>query len=90
MIKLQPAEWEEIFNKIKIEYANTPSVYMIRGTMRRVLGFTVREHQRWTPAVPAISESVDIIVRNMGYMSLEICLDFYDDTQETFFRLKYI
>jgi len=90
MIKLQPAEWEDILDKIKVEYETTPSVYMIRSTMRRVLGFTVREHQRWTPVVPAISGPVDIVVRNMGYMSLEICLDFYDDAQETLFRLKYI
>ena len=78
MITLEPDQWEGILDKIKIEYADTPSVFLIRGTMRRVLGFTVREHKAWVPKMSG------------GYTKLEICLDFYSEYQETFFRLKYL
>ena len=78
MIKLQPAEWEDILDKIKVEYISTPSVFLIRGTMRRVLGFTVREHKEWVPKMSG------------GYTDFQIYLDFYSESQETFFRLKYL
>ena len=49
------------------------SVMLMRSVMRRELGFTVREHHRW----------------NGDHYQDQICLDFFDDRQETWFRIKY-
>lgn len=46
---------------------------LIRRTMRRELGFTPRYHVHWN---------------GRHYRDL-VCLDFFDDRQETWFRLKY-
>ena len=51
----------------------TPSWTLIRTTMRRELGFTTRQHHHW----------------NGRYYQDLICLDFFDDRQETWFRLRY-
>ena len=51
------------------------SVMMIRSKMKEELGFTVREHRWYT--------------EQHGSMK-QICLDFYDDAKETWFRLKYL
>lgn len=51
-----------------------PSHLLIRDVMKRELGFTSRRHRRW----------------NNEHYVFDICLDFYDDTKETWFRLKYL
>ena len=51
------------------------SVMMIRSKMKEELGFTVREH-RWYSEQHGTQK--------------QICLDFYDDAKETWFRLKYL
>ena len=44
MLTLTPKEWSEIRKRLKEDYAWKPSVFMIRETMRRELGFTPRYH----------------------------------------------
>ena len=51
------------------------SVMMIRSKMKEELGFTVREHRWYT--------------EQHGSMK-QICLDFYDESKETWFRLRYL
>jgi len=52
-----------------------PSYLLVRSVTKRELGFTPRTHSVW-----------DV---KTGYTT-EICLDFYDDSKETWFRLKYL
>lgn len=80
-IKLTAKEWRQIRHRLQEEYQTTPSVMLIRGVMRRELGFTTRYHREWVPA-PGYD----------GYGSYEdiMYLDFFDDDLETFFRLKYL
>jgi hypothetical protein len=59
----------------KLSKENPPSVMLIRYRMREVLGFTVRVQQEQTGSF-----------RWTDY----IMLDFYSESMETFFRLKYI
>ena len=75
MLTLTPNEWKYIRNKLKEDYAWKPSVFMIRETMRRELGFTPRFHSEYTD--------------QSGYIEV-VCLDFYSDEAETFFRMKYL
>lgn len=81
-ITLSYSEWDTIFNKIKLEYNSTPSVYLIRDKMRSVLGFTVREHRR-----TANEDNIDI--RDIRDMFGEIHIDFYNEQAKTMFILKY-
>ena len=80
-IKLTAKEWKRIRNQLQIEFEMKPSVFMLREVMKRELGFTTRYHREWVPA-PGYD----------GYGQYEdfVFLDFYNDEQETFFRLKYL
>lgn len=78
MIKLTLTEWAAIRERLVQEYP--PSVIIIREVMKRELGFTVRRHREWIEQ-PG----------HEGYYPRDnIYLDFYNDNQETFFRLKYL
>ena len=48
---------------------------MIRSVQKRELGFTVRYHQDF--------DQYNRVVNT-------VCLDFYDDAKETWFRMKYL
>ena len=50
---------------------------MIRDKMKRVLGFTVREHTAWIPKPDG------------GYTDYQIHLDFYNEKKRTMFLLKF-
>jgi hypothetical protein len=66
-------EWNKIWKKLKRDYP--PSVYLIRSNMKKVLGFTVREHQYFDKD-------------NLWYTS-KIMLDFYQESHRSMFLLKY-
>lgn len=97
-IVLRHSEWNLILERIKQDYKDTPSVYVIRGRMREVLGFTVREHAEWI-ADPKYKKDNDTLrltaTIDTGWYAGKIHqktirLDFYDDVKETFFRMKYL
>lgn len=75
MISLSVKEWTRIRKLLKEEYAWKPSIFMIREVMRRELGFTTRLHQEYQ--------------EQTGYIET-VCLDFYNDAAESWFRLKYL
>lgn len=76
MITLTEQQWTQIRKQLKAEYGWKPSVLLIRETMRRELGFTTRQHTAWS--------------HTDKQYEIAICLDFYDDAAETFFRMKYL
>ena len=74
MITLTEKQWGKIHKLIAQEY---PASYLlIREVQKRELGFTTRRHRYW--------DTSDT------YWKEEICLDFYDEAKETWFRLKYL
>ena len=75
MITLTVKEWSRIRNQLRVEYADKPSIFMIRDTMRRELGFLPRFHRTYS--------------EHRGTEEV-VYLDFYSDPSETMFRLKYL
>lgn len=82
---LKHREWEQVFAKIKEEYADTPSIYLMRNKMRTQLGFTVREHRNYN------EQDVEYDLNNdwRDYRS-QIHIDFYSESAKTMFVLKYL
>jgi hypothetical protein len=74
-VKLSLAQWEDIQDKIRNDYP--PSVTLIRSKMKRVLGFTVREHREY------------IAKMDGGYSNTTIHLDFYQEKYKSLFLLMY-
>lgn len=72
-VVLTVEQWKTIRSELQTEHPKT--VFMIRDKMKRVLGFTVREHRQW-----------DAGVVNMNF---EIHLDFYNERKRTMFLLKF-
>jgi hypothetical protein len=82
MIKLHPDHWQTIRKRLIAEYP--ASVMLIRGRMREVLGFTVREHHQW------VELGKNENGRAYGQTQFWICLDFYNNAMESWFHLKYM
>ena len=72
-VVLTVEKWKIIRTELQTEHPKT--VFMIRDKMKRVLGFTVREHKRWDEGVVN--------------MMFEIHLDFYSERKRTMFLLKF-
>lgn len=84
-IRLEVNEWRLIRERIWQDYP--PSYTLMSSVTRRELGFTVRNHKEY-----ADSED-ELIYDQHGNWSpyrTVICLDFYDDVKETYFRVKYL
>jgi len=84
-LKLTLDEWQKI--NIEIAKHHPRSVWMVRPKMRKVLGFTPREHTEWLGYYDDVSPE-DRKTGRHGYKK-SIHLDFYDDAQRTMFLLKY-
>jgi hypothetical protein len=74
-IALTVSQWQRIREEMHNDYPKT--VFMLRDKMKRVLGFTVREHNEW------------VIKPDGGYGEHSIRLDFYNERKYTMFLLKY-
>lgn len=72
---LSTSQWRTIREGLHTEHPKT--VFMIRDKMKRVLGFTVREHTAWIPKPDG------------GYTDYQIHLDFYSERKRTMFLLKF-
>lgn len=85
-VVLKHREWDQIFKQIKEDYSHSPATYLIRGRMRDVLGFTVREHQDWR------YRSEEIPGRDYDWRDerSQIHIDFYSEQAQTFFMLRYM
>jgi hypothetical protein len=81
-IKLTVDQWKRIRTELQTEHPKT--VFMLRDKMKKVLGFTVREHKAWIDK-PAV-DGDDL---NFGYSEYQIHLDFYSTNKRTMFLLKF-
>ena len=66
------SEWKGLRARLKADHP--PSVFLSRDKMRRVLGFTVRDHHVYNPQTGSTTT---------------IYLDFYEEKHRTMFLLKY-
>ena len=84
-VVISKEQWEEVWTKIKKDYP--PSVWLSREKMRRVLGFTHREHTDWL----GYYDSASIADRKAGRHGYKVTihLDFFNDYQRTMFLLKF-
>ena len=79
---LNPEQWKTIRKQLHEEHPKT--VFMIRDKMKRVLGFTVREHRAWVDTPSTIGDDL-----NRGYYDFQIHLDFFSQNKRTMFLMKF-
>ena len=80
-IVLSVEQWKTIRTALHEEYPKT--TFMIRDKMKRVLGFTVREHRHWVDNPKAEYEW------DRGDYVFQIHLDFYSENKRTMFLMKF-
>jgi hypothetical protein len=93
-LKITVNQWQRIREDLHTEHPK--SVFMLKDKMRKVLGFTVREHQEWVPDKQADTrEGFDLFSSlDDGWYKgkrheISIRLDFYNERKYTMFMLKY-
>lgn len=91
-IALTVNQWQRIREEMHNDYPKT--VFMLRDKMKRVLGFTVREHNEWveSKAVDPTSDWLDTGQEGWHkgkHHEHSIRLDFYNERKYTMFLLKY-
>ena len=79
---LTTSQWKIIRKQLHEEYPKT--VFMIRDKMKKVLGFTVREHRAWVDKPDTAGDDL-----NVGFYRFEIHLDFYSQNKRTMFLMKF-
>jgi hypothetical protein len=72
-VVVSESSWKLISDQIQKDH--NPSVTLIRGKMKSVLGFTPREHREWS-------------TRDDNY-NTTIRLDFFDEQKRVMFLLRY-
>jgi hypothetical protein len=84
-IKLTREEWAPIAKRLSEECPKSWTT--ITFVQKRELGFTVRNHREY----PEPEDQIQFD-RHGRWVSFKdyICLDFYDDVKETYFRMKYL
>ena len=76
-----PGDWSDIYAKILKDYGLGMA---IRPRLRRELGFTYRHHKGLVP-----NDYQSLGGPNMHYEQ-QVCLDFYSDSAQSWFQLKYL
>ena len=102
MIILKTKEWTTIRQRLREEFHWKPSVLLISDVMKHDLGFLPRHHEGYRLRTAAELKEYDQS-DNIYYQDPEerefhrlhvyeehVCLDFYDDAKETWFRLRYL
>ena len=100
MVTLTNKEWADIYNRLAQDWP--ASHLLIREVTRRELGFTVRRHSGYRPRTAQELDDYDRSDNRWHETERDrkfhreniqkdvICLDFYDDVKETWFRLRYL
>jgi hypothetical protein len=96
-IKLTVNQWRKIRTELHTEHPKT--VFMIKDKMKRVLGFTVREHNEWVTDPHAYTEEPTTLSKLIDFdqdgwykgkrHEHSIRLDFYSERKYTMFLLKF-
>ena len=86
-------EWPEVRDRVKRDYG--PTIFTISWRLKRELGFTVRNHRglvKWRddPDYKEQEEWMEAEFKNRYHYEDQIHLDFYNESQMSFFVLKYL
>jgi hypothetical protein len=73
-------EWEKIYQQILQDFGNKMTISFV---LKRELGFTVRQHKGLMPANSKLDPS-------LKYYEYQVHLDFYSESAQTWFQLKYL
>ena len=76
-----PEEWHAIMDRLFLEYGLTIGISWV---MKRELGFTVRNHRGLVP-----NENPKPGRPTMYYED-QVCLDFYNESTQSWFVLRYL
>ena len=79
-----PDEWEQISHQLVAEHGNS---ILISWKMRRELGFQVRYHKGLAPRPAAFFEEDD---EHRFYYQDQVHLDFFSESAQSWFQLKYL
>jgi len=79
-IVLTPERWEVLKEHLLTQHPK--SHILISWKCKEKLGFTVRDHEQWQAYDLAPGIKKNRLVNS-------ICLDFYNDSVQTMFRLRY-
>jgi hypothetical protein len=73
--------WDDVWQKI---LADNSANIVISWVLKRELGFTVRQHEKWISFTPPGS----LVER--GRLEKQVHLDFFNESALTWFQLKYL
>ena len=76
-IEISHRQWIKLVKQLDEDYPR--SVMLIRSRMKKVLGFTPREHKDWDKDMGKYG----------GWRKNCVMLDFYSEKKRTFFIMKY-
>ena len=82
-------EFEELYQQLIDEHGR--ATMLVSWRMKRELGFTIRHHKGLVPH----DESEWAVMKSQGWdhryhYEMQVHLDFYNESQQTFFVLKYL
>lgn len=90
----KPHEWEEIYHRIFVDFGIKMSVSYV---LKRELGFTVRSHRGLVPfdqigpgelVAPRYTDRYGN--KQTHYYENQIHLDFYSESAQSWFQLRYL
>ena len=82
-----PEEWSAVLDRLAEDFG---TAIRMRHIMRRELGFTARDHRGLEPNTPLTLNLTDV-VRDKGYHYIQqVHLDFYTESAQSWFILKYL
>ena len=82
-----PEDWYRVLDRLEQDFG---TAIRMRHIMRRELGFTARDHRGLEPNTPLTLNLTDV-VRDKGYHYIQqVHLDFYNESSQSWFILKYL
>lgn len=76
----RPEDWDNIYHKIFVDYGIRMSVSYV---LKRELGFTIRHHKGLMSAGSTVNPS-------LMYYQDQVHLDFYSESAQSWFQLRYL
>jgi hypothetical protein len=83
----KPSEWVEVFQMIQRDFGQKMTISFV---LKRELGFTVRRHRGLAPHNQNTRESYDPDWPHKYYYEDQVHLDFYSESAQSWFQLKYL
>jgi hypothetical protein len=83
----KPHEWETIHQRIIQERGPTMAISFV---LKRELGFTIRSHRGLMPHAKESLELIGTSWPNTHHYEMQVHLDFFNQSAQSWFQLKYL